>query len=1041
MAAGSSFWCGGGTLRPKMRPPPSDNPDPQRASAPIPAQDLSGSLALPRRSVAKRTLNVLTPAAAPDLSRVRLFINEIGVSFFRVISQKFSTQAGYGANEAEQIKEGIKQLRDLGQEFIALGGDPQAQRKTASELRHTVERLFSVDPNVSGLSRQGQVAIVKSYQLFLYLVEEAQNAERELRGQARLARDPGALDPLLEQAIASWGKAQVSQALSKLSISFVFTKHPTTIKYSEMQRALSAVSNHFARQDWARYYADKGQRSFNPELDSDTIEKFRGDLDDAIASLWDLPAIRPQRPSVRSEIEEGYAELADQIAPSMAAIRCDVERRGFELNSAPIWSIKQWFGFDVDGHPFVDKECVAAALFLNNVRYLSDLIKKLDACLAKLDDDSVARQFGEIRERIQSTLAAKAQTFERLVRDTSYSTSFWYQDELHGYATLEFKQAAYGSAEQCVAELRAKCSQYKCANVFDTLISRLEMSGFSLASGMFRENSKVLELIVSSLIPDYIPNAALDSSVVISSKQIDCNQELIRQCFTAELTAAEILTKLNCMRERVSDQAPIDKALQTIETLLFIAQAQEQLGLAVIPEFILSLTENRGQMLAYARLLKCCGVRTGSRIIPLFEEYESLQEIDVHLRQFFADKELLQMLKGDDRRITVFLGMSDGQKTTGPFFPYLAADAEERILQVAREFGEDALVFYGIGSSQARGQDRHPEREYAARPSLRYAPVIERTIQGEAIQRLRPQDLSKHVGAVVFNYLRRQDERNSLGLERNQRIDLDKRAIVKAMNSAARKQFSELTLSREFSHFLGHFSAPLDSLNPASRPNNRSAKQDLGRYQSDFSDLRAVPANYQDIQAQTLLSTWYGAGAAFELAQGPILGDSKNIKLANSELLFAPDSPFHDPRFHKNIQFMIEAIASSGLDVTEAMLQLRLDAVTDPTIIAYLNSVLTKLKQEQAAVITELEKFVPNDGSAKKSHSMRARAFALLDSPLLKDDISRRLPYITVLSFVAARGLNIFDQYSDRDNEIAQFGFDLARIAAAGKANGYRQVG
>ena len=1023
-----------------MRPPPSDRPN-RRPVQPSAAGDATASLAMPKQIGVSRALNVLTPAAAPDLSRVRLFINEIGFSFFRVISAKFSSQTGFNSDQAEQIKDGIKQLRDLGQEFMALGNQPDAQATKGLELRRLVERLFAVDPTQSGIERQGQVAIVKSFQLFLYLVEEAQNAERELRGRAREENNPGALDSLLEQSITSWGHAQVERAISKLNISFVFTKHPTTIKYAEMSRALSAVCSHFARHDWRLYYGDKGQRAFNAELDLDIIEKFRAGLDELIGKLWDLAPIRPEKPSVRTEVEEGYLELNGEVAPNMAAIRSKIKRRGIALNTSPIWSVKQWFGFDLDGHPFVDKNSVAGALFLNNVRYIADIGATFERALEVLVDRQAKSQLMPLHQRLEATLRHRARIFQQLLIKSSALSEFWYASELQRYLALKVEAEPYTSVEQCLSEIKSVCQTNNCSDIFEPFISRLEMSGFSLASGMFRENSKVLELIVTRAIPGYVPNHELDQVGNKSTDQLEVNQSLVRDFFSKSDGLANIKSTLASARQAATDKSPFDKALQSIETLEFIAYAQSDLGLNVVPEFILSLTENKSQILAFAKLLSVCGIQAPSRVIPLFEEYESLDRIDQHLRAFFEDLEILEALKGPDQKITIFLGMSDGQKTTGPFFPYLAADAEERILEVAREYDQDVVVFYGIGSSQARGQDRHPEREYAARPSLRYAPVVERTIQGEAIQRLRTQDLSKHVGAIIYNYLKRQDEKLSLESERNRQIDQDKRKIVKAMSAVAREQFSELTLSDEFSYFLGHFSPALDSLNPASRPNNRSAKPDQRRYRSDFADLRAVPANYQDIQAQTLLSTWYGAGAAFELAQGPILGQSQKVNLANSRLLYAPESPFYDARFHKNIQFMIEAIASSGLDVTAAMLQIRLEAVEDAQVRKYLKAVLTKLKAEQVRVIAELEKFVPNDGSAKDSASMRARAFGLLDSPLLKDDISRRLPYITVLSFVAVFGLNIHDQYLERDPAIAQYGFDLARIAACGKANGYRQVG
>ena len=1004
--------------------------------------DPSATLAMPKRSGEKKSLTVLPPAVAPDLSRVRLFINEIGVSFFRVISNKFSVEVGYGPQEANRIKDGIKSLRDLGQEFMAAANEPHEQRAKGNQLRSVVEQLFAAEPAVAQISEQAQVAIVKSFQLFLYLVEEAQNAERELRGRARASKDPAALDPLLEAAITTWGQDnRVAQALSQLSISFVFTKHPTTIKYSEMNQALRGVSDYFARPDYHLYYRDKGQRSFNAELDDAAIEDFRLGLDQKIGLLWDLPAIRPQKPTVRSEIEEGYAELRNEIAPAMAAVRAGIVKRGFNLAGNSIWHNKQWMGFDVDGNPYVDKNCAAAALYLNNVRHLADTIDEFDRVVANLNENESTSALPKIRARLQATLTQKASSFDRLVRSSSLGETFWYQSELAKYASSATSANPYSSAAACLHELRSAATSSSINEQFEDIINNLETTGFTLASGMFRENSNVLELMLAAVIPKFKANSSLAPSEALAADELAQNERLIREYFSKEDALALIKSNLSSLWQDAGRKTAAEKALQTIDTLEFLARAQSEVGAHAVPEFILSLTENKSQILAYGKLLDACGIKSNSRVIPLFEEYESLNKIDSILRELFSDPEVVEMLKGEDNKVTIFLGMSDGQKTTGPFFPYLAADAEEKILEVCAEYGLEVVVFHGIGSSQARGQDRHPEREYAARPSLRNAPVVERTIQGEAIQRLQPQDLSKHVGAIILNHLKFQVEVASPDFEKNRQIDQEKRAAVKQMSAIARQRFAELTLSNEFSYFLGHFSAPLDSLNPASRPNNRSAKKDANPYKCDFPDLRAVPANYQDIQAQTLLSTWYGAGQGLQFGAHPSGAAIRRNGVPYSELLFPTTSEYYDARFRKNIQFMIEAIASSGLDVTAAMLEMRLDQVQNPEVAGYLKTVLSKLNEAQELVVTELEKFVPSDGSADNSPSMRARAFAMLDSPLLKDDIARRLPYITVLSFIAARGLNLFDQYSAKSPELAQFGFELARIAACGKANGYRQVG
>lgn len=979
-----------------------------------------------------KALNVLAPSIVPELSRVRLFINEIAASFFRVISLKFNP---ISPHLSESIKENITALRELGQEFIALSSDRAQQELKAQQLRKKVAQVFFIDTSVDQMSSDAQFAVVKCFQLFLYLIEEAQKAERELRGRHRLEKNPLALDPLLENAITQFSAGnQVQQALRELKISFVFTKHPTTIKYAQMHHALKRVFRHFARSDWTLFYPEKSQRSFSSGIAENYIDLFRSDLDALILEAWSLPVIRPLKPSVRSEVEEGYIELRDDILPEMSIVRDSILSRGFDLAANPIWRIKQWFGFDVDGHPFVDKHSCAAALFLNNVRFVVDLFDQFNELVALLPRQIKKSLFVDISNRLQATAYEAAVKFNKLIIASNLVRDFWYEPELKNFLALSNGAAPFNAASECIDRISEICSSVKCGKHFDRWIGKLSTSGFKLATGMFRENSKVLEYIFKSVIPDYLPHANIDQAASKQALQLRQNEEMLAKFFSHAEALNTIKRKLAVKQNDDLDLSLNSKAQQTINTIEFLAQAQEILGLESINEFILSLTENRAQIKGYAALLKACGVKSKSRIIPLFEEFESLVRIDQILREIFSDKVMVEQLQGEDGIITIFLGMSDGQKTTGPFFPYIAAEAEEKIIEVAARYKLEVRVFHGIGSSQARGQDRHPDREYAARPSLQVAPYIERTIQGEAIQRLRHQDLSKHVGAIIYNYLKRQ---NSVELSQDAKLELKKRELINQISAIAQKEFVKLTLSREFSYFLGHFSPALDSLNPASRPNNRSAKQNVDLYRCDFEDLRAVPANYQDIQAQSLISTWYGAADAFATAD-KIMEAQENFSLHQ---LYSRQSEQFDPRFHKNVHFMIEAIASSGLDVTNAMLQTRLEVVDDQRVANYLKHVMLKLQQEQVDVVDQLEKFVPRDNSAQSSDSPRSRATAMLANPLLAEDIQRRLPYITVLSFIAAQGMNTYDKFRNTQPGFANFGLEIAKIAACGKANGYGQVG
>lgn len=996
----------------------------------------------------KSSFTVVEPVTDPlDRSRVRLFINEVGDSIARVIKSEYSVEQGYDPKEADRINKTIGELRDLGREFMRLESDPTAQHGIAEELRSKVAEVFSPDNSVSHMSRDAQLAIVKSYQLFLYLIEEAQDAERDLRCRARSGSRSVAFDPLLEKGLElskNYGalrsavqgihliSTEISPPVSPLesvSISSVYTKHPTTIKYREMNKALRAVFRHFARDDWKRYYAEKDEKSFNKNLEPESISTFRAELDELIATVWRLPVVRPEKPTCKSEIEEGFLEIRYDILPPQVAVRKEIKDRGFDLNSNPIWRNKQWFGFDVDGNPFVGRDGASGALFLNNVRYLETLLAEMN--------DEVPQS---IRMRLAHTIKKRAQEFSALLKSSGAYTSFLFKEELERALLIPAVGEPYASFQELINELSEIHS-----TTARNLVETIETSGFCLASGMFRENSNVLDLILETSIPQYKRMGPDDHS----EEQLATNCRAVEQYFSDGHTIASIKEDLYRKKKAIKDGdvSQIDKALQTIEMLEFIAESQKVLGVGAVPEFILSLTENKGQILGYHKLIEACGVDRTSRVIPLFEEYQSLTEIDSTLRQLFSDPQTLESMKGEDGKVTVFLGMSDGQKTTGPGFPYLAADAEERVLAVAREFNVEVVIFLGIGSSQARGQDRYPEREYASRPAIRYWPVVERTIQGESIQRISPggvlstQILSKTLGSVLYHHAAREDEAVSLQFEHNSGVDEWKRRTVLNMCATARDEFSKFTLSQPYSLFISRLAPPLGGLNTASRPDRRSAKTGGDRYQINVPDTRAVPWNYFTIQNQTLEPTYFGADIAIAQmrARKHTIDDTKHDP---ADLLYRESSYFRDARFVRLIDLMIEGVAISCIPATRAMLDTRLSILHDPATAKLLNEeVLQKIEDSQRNLIEQLEAFVPSLHERREGMSIRERAFALMNDPRLAFDITRRHTYISVLSFIQAQGMNYFDEYLERAPEVSEYGLHLAQIAACGKANGHGQVG
>lgn len=955
-----------------------------------------------------------------DWSRVRLFIDELGLSFFRVIEEEFSESNGFGKGEAQTTKDAVSRLRELGKEFITQESSQKKQKVIAQKLKTFVKKYYSIDQNISGLSTKGQEAIIKSFQLFLYVVEEAQNAERHLRCMQRLSSKKP------HERILEWADASILQPiLEKVSISLVFTKHPTTIKYREMRHALKEVFNHFARKDWELFFPDKQSRDFSPALSEESKILFRDSLDKKIKVLWGLPPFRPERPTVRGEMQDTYEQIKNEIIPSMVLVRRAIKEKGITLFKKSIHTIKQWVGFDTDGNPYVNSHSAAEALYLNSIKFLSDMCTECH--------DLGEPTLNDFFDALKNTLLERATLFNKLLLDSGLKESFFYNDELDSLLSHTHTALNTFKSSQELQDALSKVTMLDLDDVTRSFVETLEITGLSLSSGQFRENSKILETIVCSVIPDFIPNKNIRKNKSERALDIAHNEELLRDFFSnpqALSIIKDTLTHGTSSEEK--------KALHTVHMIEFLALAQKQLGTEILHEFILSLTENKSQVLGYTLLLQACKVLPSSKVIPLFEEFESLLNIDEILEELLLDEKISSALKGGDENITIFLGMSDGQKTTGAFFPYLVADAEERAIRTAMRHGEDITIFLGIGSSQARGQDRNPHREYETRP-VHHSPRIERTIQGEAITRLAPggiigfQNLSKMLDALVSNH-HLQATQQAMNSDSDSRV----REAILTMNTSCQKLWSTLTLSDAFGTWLPGFAPDLDTLNVASRPSNRSAHES-NSLTMNYEDTRAVPAEYLVIQSQSLLSSFYGAYEALEeFNQNP---DFNDLKGDSKSTLYALFHKHKDVRFRKTIQFMLEGIASSDLDATDVMLELRLEALEDPELSETLMNLNKQIRESRDALVSLCETFVPESLPDEASSSIRQRVFAMLNNPLLVEDISRRLPYITIAGSIRAFCLAQMRRFKNSAPEFAEQCFDNSKIAACATANGAGQVG
>ncbi|HEV3486755.1 MAG TPA: phosphoenolpyruvate carboxylase, partial [Vicinamibacterales bacterium] len=302
----------------------------------------------------------------------------------------------------------------------------------------------------------------------------------------------------------------------------------------------------------------------------------------------------------------------------------------------------------------------------------------------------------------------------------------------------------------------------------------------------------------------------------------------------------------------------LDDDLQdVVDTFRVAAQVhRESLG-----AYIVSMAQAPSDVLAVAFLQQQFGATL--RIVPLFEQVQSLRAAAGTMRDLFAIPEYRQRLDGQHE---VMIGYSDSAKDGGR----LAANwelykAQEAIVAVCREADVELTLFHGRGGSVGRGGGP----TYLAIQSQPPGSVEGRlrvTEQGEMIQAqfglpdIALRTLEVYTTATLDAMLARAIEPPRAWREAMERLSAE-----------AHRVYREVVYDHP--HFIPYFrtatpEVELGAVPIGSRPARRSAD-------GGVESLRAIPWVFAWTQTRLLLPTWLGAGealaGALESGEGPLL--------------------------------------------------------------------------------------------------------------------------------------------------------------------------
>jgi phosphoenolpyruvate carboxylase len=777
----------------------------------------------------------------------------------------------------DHLKSSIRLLGDLlGQTIIDQEGEQvfhqeeqirnlfKAWRQGDADATQQIDRLI---PELVDDLPQAQ-AVLKAFASYFQLTNLAEERQRArvLRERIETARQSGQpMDETIAQAVKTLvsegiGPDEMQQILDGMSITPVFTAHPTESKRRTVRQILANISGLLQR-----YHSNA-----NFEHDREQVREL---IHDHIVLLWQSDETRDRRPTVMDEVrntgvyffETVLFELVPRIYEELESALAEAWP-DHNFTVPPLLTYGSWIGGDRDGNPFVTTEVTEEALRAHKATILVRYLYEVDAMYGLLSPALSQAKFSKpfldhLADCMKQVPAEEKETFGRFDQEPYRQMMIWIFRRLKANQRLnespwdqvvEGEQAggypAYESSDELLDDLllvRDSLNENKGERLvrgrFQRLIRAVEVFGFHLATLDVRQHA------------DFHRQATAE--VFARNKTVENY---------ADLDEAE---KIRVLTEEIESPRPwtggckasaselTDETAQTLKLFRKIKQAHGMLGKASMQTYIISMTEGVSNLLEVLLMSHDAGLAGQLDVVPLFETVNDLRAAPEIMENLFQNPVYANHLKQRGGRQQIMIGYSDSNKDGG----YLRANwmlftAQRNLAEVCQRHGVVMTLFHGRGGSLGRGGGP-ANRAILAQPPESVKGRIRVTEQGEVVSSRYsdPEIAHRHLEQLVNAVL------CSSG-KRPQFDQIDRwSSIMDDISDAAHKQYRALV---EDEHFLTYFQAasPIDligQMNIGSRPAHRRATRSL-------NDLRAIPWVFAWTQSRAGVPSWFGVGSGFE---------------------------------------------------------------------------------------------------------------------------------------------------------------------------------
>ena len=806
------------------------------------------------------------------------------------------------------LRADIRRLGNLlGETLTRLGGKrlfeiEEQVRSLCKELRttHSTEAEGRLKRLLSRLTLDEAIGVIRAFSVYFQLVNIAEQYHRVRRKHFYELHTPdhpqrGSILETLRR-LAKEGTHSIEEmqdVIDHLEIVPVTTAHPTEAARRTLLEKHRRIADLLAR------------------FDSNNLpNRLREQLQDALASevesIWLTDEVRQTQPTVLDEVNNGLyyfdATIFDIVPVMLEELQRGLDSTfpGAKLRdgAAPL-KFGTWIGGDRDGNPFVTPEITWQAMLLGQRLVLRKYLTSVADLGRRLSE---SKRLTQASQPLIASLRKDARAFSKLAAEIEERNSEEpYRQKLsYIYERLENTQrrnrelvrALEIEAVDHLISLRpglpiiralrsngardaVHANQVYCDGL--ELWKDLQLVRDSLRDGGADLASRDVDRLMQQVATFGLHLAALDLRQH-SERHTAALDELLSNAGQAKhYSELDEKAKVDLLVEELVTPRPlvsVDSILskETTETLnvfRIARRAIDEITPKALGTYIVSMTRDASDILAPLVLAKQAGlVGEGGKagkttlllgVAPLFETIDDLERAPEMLRSILSIPVYRNLVRAKGDLQEIMIGYSDSCKDGGILTSsWELYKAQERLWEVAREFGIRLRLFHGRGGTVGRGGGPSHEAILAQPPDT-VAGQIKITEQGEVISSkyglpeigLRSIELT--AAAVIAASLKQKQvaEKKLVAWK----------AIMQELSDSAFESYRKTVY--ETPEFYPFFSAatPVEEFTNL-RIGSRPAKRKAGS--ASLDDLRAIPWVFGWTQSRHLLPGWLGVGTALE---------------------------------------------------------------------------------------------------------------------------------------------------------------------------------